>query len=139
MSALLFGRPEVFRGSDTVIFAKTILVTTAASTLAWVLVTMLTPPESDEILLAFYRKVRPQITGWRPVALRAPEIAPTNDLGRNLWCWVLGCVMTYSALFGVGKLLLLHWLSGTLLLVLGVACAWQMWRELSRSQAAPVA
>lgn len=133
MTRALFGREQVFSGSDTVIFAKTILVTTAVSTLAWVLATLLTRPENDEVLVAFYRKVRPQITGWRPVAAKAPEIAATNDLKRNLWCWVLGCVMTYSALFGVGKVLLLHWVHGALLLVLAVACAWQMGRELRRS------
>jgi solute:Na+ symporter, SSS family len=136
MSSLLFGRAEVFAGSDTVVFAKTILVTTAASTIVWIAVTLLTRPESDEILLAFYRKVRPQITGWRPVAARAPEIEPTNDLARNLWCWILGCVMTYCALFGVGKVLMLHRASGAVLLLVAAACAWQMWRELSVPQKA---
>jgi purine-cytosine permease-like protein len=62
----------------------------------------------------------------------APEIRPTRDLPRNLWCWILGCVMTYSALFGVGKLLLRHSELGTFLVLLALACAWLMWRELDR-------
>jgi Na+/proline symporter len=133
VSSRLFGRPEVFSGSGTVVFAKTILTTTAASTLVWIAVTLLTKPESSEVLLAFYRKVRPQITGWRPIAARAPEIPETRDLSRNLKCWVLGTVMTYCALFGVGKLLFQHYLSGSLLVLLGAACAWKLSRELSRS------
>jgi solute:Na+ symporter, SSS family len=133
MSSLLLGSAAVFSGSDTVVFAKTILATTTASTIVWISVTLLTKAESDEILLAFYRKVRPQVTGWQAVAARVPEIRPTKDLGHNLWCWVLGCVMTYSALFGVGKLLL-HRVAGVFLLLLAVLCAWQMWRELGKPQ-----
>jgi purine-cytosine permease-like protein len=59
-------------------------------------------------------------------------VPETHDLGRNLWCWVLGTVMTYCALFGVGKLLLLHWAPGVLLLVIGTIAAWLISRELAR-------
>jgi len=61
------------------------------------------------------------------------DIPPTRDLGRNLWCWLLGCVMTYSALFGVGKLLLHHAALGSLLVVIAMLTAWQMSRELRRN------
>ena len=94
--------------------------------------TVLTAPEPEGILLSFYRKVRPDVTGWKQIAALAPEVPVTHDLGRNLWCWILGTVMVYSALFGVGKLLLQQWLLGTCLVVIAVLCAWQMSRELSR-------
>jgi hypothetical protein len=55
------------------------------------------------------------VGGWEPVAALAPDVPGTRDLGRNLWRWALGCVMVYSALFAVGKLLLRHWTSGSLL------------------------
>jgi SSS family solute:Na+ symporter len=128
----LVGRPEPFSGSSTVIFAKTTLTTTLVTTLVWIAVTLCTSPEPEAILLAFYRKVRPQVTGWRVIAGLAPEVRPTRDLGRNLWCWILGCVMTYSALFGVGKLLLRKSGLGTMLVLLALVCAWLMWRELDR-------
>jgi len=133
VSSRLFGRGEIFSGSGTVVFAKTILTTTAASTLVWIAVTLLTKPESNKVLLDFYRQVRPQITGWRPIAAQAPEIPQTEDLGRNLKCWALGTVMTYCALFGIGKLLFQHSLSGTLLVLVGGVSAWKLSRELSRS------
>ena len=41
--------------------------------------------------------------------------------------------MTYGALFGVGKLLLRHWGSGTSLILLALVTAWLIYRELSRS------
>jgi hypothetical protein len=40
--------------------------------------------------------------------------------------------MTYSALFGVGKLLLRNSGLGVFLVLLALACAWLMWRELDR-------
>jgi solute:Na+ symporter, SSS family len=132
MTAL--GRPDVFSGSGAVVFAKTALTSTAITTVVWVIVTFLTNPEPDSILISFYRKVRPQITGWRPIAALAPEITETRDLGRNLWCWVLGTVMTYCALFGVGKMLLFHYAMGAALLVVGAISAWLISRELARLQ-----
>ncbi|MGH9726810.1 MAG: hypothetical protein ACRD41_17275, partial [Candidatus Acidiferrales bacterium] len=132
LSLHLFHRPDFFTGSSTVIFAKSTLTSTVITTVVWVLVTFLTKPEPDSVLMSFYRKVRPQVTGWRPVAARAPEVAETHDLGRNLWCWVLGTVMTYGALFGVGKLLLRHYESGIIMVLVSILCAWLMSRELRR-------
>lgn len=128
----LLGRPSLFVGSDTVVFAKDILTTTLLTTIVWIAVTLLTAKEPDSILLSFYRKVRPDATGWQPIAAMAPEIPQTHDLARNLWCWILGCIMVYSALFGVGKLLLHHWPLGIFLVALATVSAWQMARELSR-------
>jgi len=134
LAMTVLGRPEVFSGSGTVVFAKTALTSTAITTVVWVIVTFLTKPEPESILTSFYRKVRPQITGWRPIAALAPEITETHDLGRNLWCWVLGTVMTYCALFGVGKMLLFHYAMGAAMLVVGAISAWLISRELARLQ-----
>jgi Na+/proline symporter len=129
----VLGRPEFFTGSGTVIFAKTALTTTLATSLVWILVTFATAPEPNGILIAFYRKVRPDVTGWKPIAELAPEITRTHDLGRNLWCWILGTVMVYAALFGVGKLLLRHYGLGVVLVIMSAVAAWQMTRELART------
>jgi Na+/proline symporter len=136
LAEAVVGRPTIFTGSDTVLFAKNVLVTTLLTTIVWVVVTMLTKREPDSILLSFYRKVRPDVTGWNAIATLAPEIPRTRDIGRNLWCWILGCVMVYSALFGVGKLLLHHWLLGIFLVLIAAACAWRMARELTCGQGA---
>jgi len=129
----LLNRPDFFTGSGTVIFAKTALTTTLATSLVWILVTFATAPEPNGILISFYRKVRPDVTGWGPIAALAPEIVRTHDLGRNLWCWILGTVMVYGALFGVGKLLLRHYGLGMGLVIVSALAAWQMTRELART------
>src|ERR1700735_3112779 len=132
----LVGRPTIFTGSDTVLFAQNVLTTTLLTTIVWVVVTFWTKREPDGILLSFYRKVRPDVTGWNAIAALAPETPRSHDIGRNLWCWVLGCVMVYSALFGVGKLLLHHWPLGVILVLVSTICAWRMARELTHGQGA---
>ena len=122
-----------FSGANPVVFAKTALTTTAATTLVWLIVTYATKPEPEQVLLKFYRDVRPQITGWQPIAQLAPEIPATRDLGRNLLSWVLGCAMVYLALFGLGHVLLGPMWQGLLLLVLAAACAFALYTNIIRS------
>ncbi|HYL96262.1 MAG TPA: sodium:solute symporter family protein [Terriglobales bacterium] len=113
-----------FGGQGPVLFAKTAITTTAATTVVWIVVTFLTKPESEEVLLRFYRKARPDVRGWKPVALKTSEVAATRDLGRNLGSWILGCVMVYGALFGIGWLTLgPRWLGGVMMAVAAVAAA----------------
>src|SRR6266700_2203565 len=112
-----------FSGDGVVLFAKTSLATTALTTVAWIAVTFLTKPEKEDVLVKFYRKVRPYIAGWKAVAQLAPEVPQTRDLGRNLLSWALGCGMVYLALFGSGKMLLGNLGFGIVLLVLAAICA----------------
>jgi len=124
---------EPFVGSNPVVFAKTALTTSAVTTLVWLIVTFVTQPEPQEVLLKFYREVRPHVTGWKPIAQLTPEITPTRDLGRNLLSWVLGCTMVYAALFGLGKLILHQAALGMILLVIAAACAIALNANMGRS------
>ncbi len=125
-------RAMPFSGNSTVIFAKTALATTVVTTLVWLVVTLATGPEPQEVLLKFYRSVRPHVDGWQPIARLAPEITPTRDLGRNLLSWVLGCAMVYLALFGSGYVILLAYTRGFILLVLSALCAVGLYMNLVR-------
>ncbi|HEV2289889.1 MAG TPA: sodium:solute symporter family protein [Candidatus Acidoferrales bacterium] len=129
----VLNRPTLFTGDSTVQFAKDALTTTLITTIVWVIVTFATKPERDEILVSFYRKVRPQVNGWGRIAAKAPEIRQTRELGSNLYCWILGCAMVYCALFGAGKLLLHRWEPGALLSGLTIVFAWALSRQLGRS------
>ena len=122
-----------FSGSNAVVFAKTALTTSAVTTLVWLIVTYSTKPEPEQVLLKFYRDVRPHVGGWKPIARLAPEVPPTRDLGRNLLSWVLGCAMVYLALFGLGHVLLGPMWQGLLLLVLSAACAFALYTNIIRS------
>ena len=62
-----------FTGPEFIIFAKSTMFTTLVTTIAWVIVTFLTKPEPDNILLKFYRHVRPHAAGWNRIAAIAPS------------------------------------------------------------------
>jgi Na+/proline symporter len=122
-----------FSGSNPVVFAKTALATTAVTTLVWVIVTFATRPEPEQVLLKFYRSVRPDVSGWQAIASLASEVPPTHDLGRNLLSWVLGCAMVYLALFGLGRVLLGPVWEGMLLLAISAVCAGTLYSNIFRS------
>ena len=131
----LVGRPQPFSGSDPVIFAKSTLCTTAFTTLVWLAVTFFTDAEPAEILVAFYRKVRPQITGWKPIAKLAGDEPVTRDLGRNLISWIVGCVLVYSALFAIGELCFGRFAIGAALALVAIICGVIIWRLMPESSA----
>ena len=132
MTLLLRGLSP-FSGNNAVVFAKTALATTVATTVVWLAVTFLTSPEPDELLVKFYRSVRPHVSGWQRIAHLAPEVPQTRDLGRNLVSWVLGCAMVYLALFGSGDLIFGNFARGTILLTFAAICAGVLYSNLSRT------
>ena len=128
----LSGSANPFTGSGPVVFAKSALTTTIVTTIAWIAVTFLTKPEPEPILVSFYRKTRPDVRGWQPIARLTPEVAANRDLGRNLIAWLLGCAMVYLALFGLGKVILKQAELGIVLLLGSAACAALLYLDQSR-------
>jgi len=125
-------RWPVFTGSELAVFARNSLVISALATGAWVAVTLATRPEPQEVLLNFYRQVRPDVTGWGPVARLASDVPATRDLAANLRAWVLGCALVYSALFAVGDFCLQRPEQGIVLAGVAVASALLLGREIRR-------
>jgi solute:Na+ symporter, SSS family len=125
---VILNRWQPFTGNSSLVFAKSVITTTVITTIVWLTVTMLTKPEPEEILLRFYRKVRPDIRGWKRIASRAPELKPHHDLGSNLGAWALGCAMIYLCLFGTGKLLLHQAAIGIMMLAGSAVCAFLLYR-----------
>ena len=130
---LILNRWQPFAGNSSLVFAKGALATTIVTTIVWLTVTLLTKPEPDEVLLRFYRHVRPDVRGWKPVAAQTPELPPHRDLEANLGAWVIGCAMVYMCLFGTGKLLLHEPVTGWLLLAGSAICAVLLYRGVVRN------
>lgn len=112
--------------------AKVLLITTLGTTIVWLIATFLTKPESDETLIAFYRRTRPSLWGWRPIAAKAPDVKTTRDGIWNFVDWISGCVLIYSALFGVGKIIFGDTTTGILMLILGAAAGYIIYWDLNR-------
>jgi SSS family solute:Na+ symporter len=133
---VVLNKMQPFTGNESIVFAKGALTTTIITTLVWVMVTVLTKPEPEDVLLRFYRRVRPDGRGWRRIAVLAPDVAEHRDLGRNVFAWATGCVMVYCCLFGAGKMLLHQPTVGALLLAVSAASAWLLYRTINRNFAA---
>ena len=73
------------------------------TTIGWLIVTFITAPEKDEILLSFYRKVTPASFGWKKVLDRYPaEKQVIGQLPKEIGLMMIGSVMVYAALFSTG-------------------------------------
>ncbi|MBA2459094.1 MAG: Na+:solute symporter [Gemmatimonadales bacterium] len=84
-------------------YAQTMLITVLVTTVVWLGVTFLTPPESEATLDRFYRQVRPGGRGWRRVAERLGFAGDRVPGGALSWVnWVAGLVAVYSAVFAGG-------------------------------------
>jgi solute:Na+ symporter, SSS family len=121
-----------FDSDKPVDFAYIILITVAITTVVWLAVTFLTAPETEATLVNFYRRVRPSPAGWRPVARAVPDVPVSHDLGWNLLDWLCGCVLTYGALFGIGKIVLLDYGAGFAWVAIALAAAGVIYWDLSR-------
>jgi Na+/proline symporter len=85
-------------------YALVMIITVGVTTVAWVVATLLTPPESDAVLERFYSRVRPGGPGWRAVAARLGYANDAIPGGALSWVnWVAGWLAIYAALFGVGQ------------------------------------
>jgi Na+/proline symporter len=113
-------------------FAWIMIVTVAITTVVWLTVTLLTRPESEATLVAFYRRTKPSSAGWRPVAAKAPDVVASTGGLASLLDWIAGCVLIYGVLFGVGKLLLHDLLPGAVLLTVGLGAGAFIYRDLTR-------
>ena len=111
-------------------FAYIMIVTVTLTTIAWLAVTFMTRPEPDQTLTTFYRRVRPQGPGWKPIAAAAGPVVIHGSLRRELANALLGCVLVYSALFGVGEILLRSALLGIGLLFISAFAAIAIARNL---------
>ena len=94
----------------------------------------MTPPEPAATLETFYRRVRPHAGGWGPIA-RAVGGEPKSSLAGELANAVLGCVLVYAALFGVGQILLRSVPIGVALLIVAAAAAIAIARNLDHASA----
>jgi len=100
----------IMRNAGLMIPAYIILVISVAITsFIWITVTYLTKPTDFATLSHFYQLVRPFGSGWKPIQEKLQIQSSPDSLPHCLLGWILGCLLVYSALFGMGNLLYGKW------------------------------
>jgi len=89
----------------SIAFPYTLLYLVAWTTVCWLIVTFVTPPEPESHLIAFYRRVRPGGPGWGTIAKKAGG-PPAEAIGGLVVDWVAGWILIYAVLFGIGSAVL---------------------------------
>jgi Na+/proline symporter len=117
--------------TDAATFAKVMLITVISSSVVWLTVTLLTEPDDEKTLLHFYEKVHPGGGLWKPIA-DISNVKGDRGLIWDLVDWMVGILLIYTTLFGMGKLILGSYLNGSILLILaGLSFGFIMW-DLNR-------
>ena len=78
------------------------LIVVTATTVIWIVVTFLTPPEPTETLQEFYKKLTPGGPGWKDEhKVDAAEEGSWN-VPKGILAMLIACIFIYSILFATG-------------------------------------
>jgi SSS family solute:Na+ symporter len=125
-------RKVPFSGNSAVVYAKSALITGGITTIAWLIATFVSRPESEQTLIGFYKRVHPTVYGWKKIARLVPELPEIRDVADNSFNWLMGVILVYGSLFAIGELVFQRWLWGTLLLLVAAIAGYLIFWDLSR-------
>jgi Na+/proline symporter len=115
----------------TLAFPYTLLLVVLWTTIWWLVITMITAPESDAHLVTFYRRTHPDGPGWRRIAQLAGGPTPSPIAGLLL-DWIAGIVLVYAVLFGIGEALLGSVAQSLKFFAAAAVAAAIIWNDLNR-------
>ena len=112
-------------------FGAAYILSVGTTALIWLTVMWLTPPEPNEQLCEFYRRVRPY-GWWKPIARLCPDTKVTDSFKRDLTLSAALLGVSLALLFGAGCLFLARWSWAAGLLGAGGLLAWWLVRKIDR-------
>jgi Na+/proline symporter len=98
-------------------FTVKLLINVGCTTVTWLLVTFLFPPEPKQTLRDFYRLTQPGGPGWKKVVKEAIAEGDNIDIEERGQAWEMpiqilcvftGCLVVYSMLFSIGNFVYLR-------------------------------
>lgn len=107
------------KANAMIVFPNSFFLIVGITTLVWLVATYLTKPTEMNHLQRFYKRVRPD-GNWGPVAEMSNQAAQKTRIPYLLICWLSALAMTYSILFGMGKLLFMEWGEAGICAVVGI-------------------
>jgi len=111
-------------------WAYRMLVTVGVTTVVWLVVTFLTRPVDKEHLIDFYKKIKPGGM-WKPMRAGLEKAGEGPRLQTDLLNWLLGTVLIYCSLFGIGKIVFLELQAGIGLLLAAALSGILLYKNIS--------
>jgi Na+/proline symporter len=102
------------------------------TTLVWVTITFLTKPTDETKLISFYKRTYPGGLGWARIKKLLPEVEQKNRFGKMFIRWIMGIILVYAFLFGMGKMFFHEYLGGAIILIFGLLAAVVIYCTLRR-------
>ena len=97
------------------------------TTSSWILVTLLTKPSDNRILLEFYNRIKPYGIGWNGF-LKSNNIKKTGNNEdssmKDLLLMFLGIITVYFGLFGIGYFIYNKLLIGSIMIIISLISAY---------------
>ena len=123
---------------DSLLAWQEIVIGAILTTLVWVVSVFITPPTSEEKLVSFYKLIKPQGPGWKPIAKIYAQnnmgAAVKNNLPTEILCVLLAAISVYAALFAVGNMIYGHYDLGVglmLVTAVGTFMIFRLWGSMS--------
>jgi SSS family solute:Na+ symporter len=113
-------------------FPYSLFIIVPATTLIWVIVTFLTKPTSEEVLISFYKKIHPGGVMWKKVSSKLPEVESDSGFFKLFLNWFFGVILIYSFLFGIGKLIFGEYESFFIYLIVASISVFIIYKNLSQ-------
>lgn len=111
------------------------LVSMVFSTVLWLAATLLTAPERDDRLIAFYRRARP-LGSWTPIRRRCGSLADSAQGGLPILIGLVlaatGAIAVMAYIFALSRLYLGQYSSAIYLLTAMAACGIAFWFGAAR-------
>lgn len=111
-----------FLVGDALTGSQQLLIGVAITSVFWIATAFLTKPTDEQVLIAFYKKIRPGGPGWTPIAAVAGDTGtPTTSLTAPLLASALASLAVYSFLFATGFTLYGDYFPAAIALLVGVS------------------
>lgn len=113
-------------------FSILMIITVTGSTFIWVLVTFLTDPEDESLLVSFYERVKPAGRLWQKIYRKYHLELSKDSIGLSFRSWIIGIIFIYCFLFAAGNFFFGEFWIGIILLTISVSCMVILWKELKK-------
>ena len=113
-------------GESTLEGWEKIVIGAVLTTIVWIVATYFTPPDDDETLRSFVKKVNPGGPGWTKYSDGVS--AEPWPVPKGILSMIFGCVAVYGFLLGTGQLIYGEIGSGVLIFGLGVFASFGLFK-----------